>query len=598
MIKILMVAKASQSSNTRLVRSPTHAHMDSLAGEWSWVSLSSRSLSFLLRDFSLLLLLLLETVHQESISFVDLSSEVLVVRKQLLEVDSIFIQKHASNSWSILFPVSLLDDCINVVSDKVVSVWTLKLFQLRNIDLRKSDLRKVDCWSLVSGLLRSLVACNLLPLWLNVLLLIRLVLILVEASTSLTSATASLASSSWSVVEFVVSSVESHAVMLIVASHLIRIGPLLHFVLNVVDEFFDLVNVFFFIFMNQVELGLPELNLQRSETKSEWVGLVEHLNALLGLLHFFIADVPNFAGHFSGVTWSNSIFELQWNNLSSLAQLVSEFVLFDLLWNVSDENVGLESLLHGLTNLGFFLLSATVVRVADELRDENDSSVYLLLGIQSFNSCLGLIVSLELHESHISVFGLLGNTVDLSKWSEEFSDLIFCEFRWDVFNKEICKVFLSVFSLVFLWVNNDVNFFSLLSGVVESLNGGKGILLLFVLNVTKASANVVLIDFEFAWDNFSKWKAETVQFILGEVAFSWQVFEKDVGLQVEILSLLLVENDLLSIERLVILLSQTSLSFILSIEVEVPIAFGLSGFIIEHDLGISEVVSSVFEELE
>lgn len=230
MIKILMVAKASQSSNTRLVRSPTHAHMDSLAGEWSWVSLSSRSLSFLLRDFSLLLLLLLETVHQESISFVDLSSEVLVVRKQLLEVDSIFIQKHASNSWSILFPVSLLDDCINVVSDKVVSVWTLKLFQLRNIDLRKSDLRKVDCWSLVSGLLRSLVACNLLPLWLNVLLLIRLVLILVEASTSLTSATASLASSSWSVVEFVVSSVESHAVMLIVASHLIRIGPLLHFV--------------------------------------------------------------------------------------------------------------------------------------------------------------------------------------------------------------------------------------------------------------------------------------------------------------------------------------------------------------------------------
>lgn len=121
-----------------------------------------------------------------------------------------------------------------------------------------------------------------------------------------------------------------------------------------------------------------------------------------------------------------------------------------MLWNVSDENVGLESLLHGLTNLGFFLLSATVVRVADELRDENDSSVYLLLGIQSFNSCLGLIVSLELHESHISVFGLLGNTVDLSKWSEEFSDLIFCEFRWDVFNKEICKVFLSVFSLVFL----------------------------------------------------------------------------------------------------------------------------------------------------
>jgi len=177
------------------------------------------------------------------------------------------------------------------------------------------------------------------------LLLIRLVLVLVEATTSLTSTPTSLATSSSSVVEFVVSSACVHVVMLIVANHLIRIGPLLHFVLNEMNEFLHLVDVLLFVFVNQVELGLPELDLEGSVSVSEWAGLVEQLDALLGLSNFFIADVTNLAGQLGG---SNgvSLLELQGDDLSGLVELASEFFFTDLLGDVSDENVGLESLLQ------------------------------------------------------------------------------------------------------------------------------------------------------------------------------------------------------------------------------------------------------------
>ena len=136
----------------------------------------------------------METVHQKNVSLIDLSSEVLVVSEQLLEVHSVLVKKHSSDSWSVFFAVSLLDSSINVISNEVVSILAFKSIQCRHIDLRKLDLRSIACWSLVS-LLLSLVGSNL-SLRLNVLLLIRLVLILVVASSSLTSATASLASSS------------------------------------------------------------------------------------------------------------------------------------------------------------------------------------------------------------------------------------------------------------------------------------------------------------------------------------------------------------------------------------------------------------------
>ena len=136
----------------------------------------------------------METVHQKNVSLIDLSSEVLVVSEQLLEVHSVLVKKHSSDSWSVFFAVSLLDSSINVISNEVVSILAFKSIQCRHIDLRKLDLRSIASWSLVS-LLLSLVGSNL-SLRLNVLLLIRLVLILVVASSSLTSATASLASSS------------------------------------------------------------------------------------------------------------------------------------------------------------------------------------------------------------------------------------------------------------------------------------------------------------------------------------------------------------------------------------------------------------------
>lgn len=171
------------------------------------------------------------------------------------------------------------------------------------------------------------------------LLLIRLVLVLVEAATSLTSTPTSLTStSSSSVVEFVVSPACVHVVMLIVANHLIRIWPLLHFVLNEMNEFLDLVDVLFFVLVNQVELGLPELDLKWSVSVAEWAGLVEKLDALLSLSNFFEADVSDLAGQLGGSD-GVSLLELQGDDLSCLLELGSEFLFSDFLGDVSDENV-------------------------------------------------------------------------------------------------------------------------------------------------------------------------------------------------------------------------------------------------------------------
>lgn len=190
MIKIKMVAKASQSPfRVQPTRTWTPAVWRQ---DHQLASCRSRSLSS--DSLLLLLLLLLETVHQKIVCLIDLSSEVLVVSEQLLEVHSVLIEKHTRDPWSVFFAVSLLDCSINVISNEVVPFLAFKGIQLRRIDLWKLNVRSIACWSMVS-LLLSLVASNL-SLRLNVLLLIRLVLILVVASSSLTSAATSLPASS------------------------------------------------------------------------------------------------------------------------------------------------------------------------------------------------------------------------------------------------------------------------------------------------------------------------------------------------------------------------------------------------------------------
>ena len=64
--------------------------------------------------------------------------------------------------------------------------------------------------------------------------------------------------------------------------------------MNKMNELLDLVNVSFFIFVLQVEFGLPEVDTQLLVSKAKGVGGIEHLDTLLGFLHLFVANVTNF----------------------------------------------------------------------------------------------------------------------------------------------------------------------------------------------------------------------------------------------------------------------------------------------------------------
>lgn len=61
--------------------------------------------------------------------------------------------------------------------------------------------------------------------------------------------------------------------------------------LNEVDHALDLVVALFFLLLFNVVLGLPEVDLERLVLESEGTGGVVHLNALLSLLHVFVANI-------------------------------------------------------------------------------------------------------------------------------------------------------------------------------------------------------------------------------------------------------------------------------------------------------------------
>lgn len=190
----------------------------------------ARGISFVVLKISLLFVV--ETVHKKSISFVDSASEIFHISQQLLEVHSVLIKKHTSDSWSVLIAICLLNYTINMVADKIISILSaLQGIQLSNINLRKLKLWKGSTRSWLLLLVLALVGSNILLLRLSVLLLIRLALILfVETTSALTSSTAISLSSSRPVVEFVVSSVRLLVILvleLILVHHMVI---LLHFV--------------------------------------------------------------------------------------------------------------------------------------------------------------------------------------------------------------------------------------------------------------------------------------------------------------------------------------------------------------------------------
>jgi len=88
----------------------------------------------------LLWLSALLALHQELVSFIDSVCEILSIRKKLLEVNDVLIQKSTSNDWGKLFAEPLLNLGIDVVTNKRSSILTYKLLEFRNIRTRELHL--------------------------------------------------------------------------------------------------------------------------------------------------------------------------------------------------------------------------------------------------------------------------------------------------------------------------------------------------------------------------------------------------------------------------------------------------------------------------
>jgi hypothetical protein len=82
-----------------------------------------------------LLLLLLQVVHVDVVSLVDLADEEGVVRQELLRVDGRLVQEHTGDDSGDLLPEHCLDGGINTVSDEVLSVFTLHLLEVGKVNL-------------------------------------------------------------------------------------------------------------------------------------------------------------------------------------------------------------------------------------------------------------------------------------------------------------------------------------------------------------------------------------------------------------------------------------------------------------------------------
>lgn len=86
---------------------------------------------------STFLLLLVLALNKKFVGLSGLGDEVLILRKQELEIDSCLIKKHTGNGWGKFFTEGLHNWHIDIVSNKVISLITHEGIKLGNIDLRK-----------------------------------------------------------------------------------------------------------------------------------------------------------------------------------------------------------------------------------------------------------------------------------------------------------------------------------------------------------------------------------------------------------------------------------------------------------------------------
>lgn len=178
--------------------------------------------------------------------FIDFACEVGAISQKLFEINAcIVIQKHTSNSWSKIITKSGLNVAIDAVSNKFVSLISLKGSKRGDVDWLQVDQLHLSCWLLLhllwSSLSRWLRHARLLLLLtlrsslvivlsLSILIIVlTLVIVTSVLATSTTSTSASVSTTTTSsVVVFVSSVVISHVLILMVLPSLVLHMVLLH----------------------------------------------------------------------------------------------------------------------------------------------------------------------------------------------------------------------------------------------------------------------------------------------------------------------------------------------------------------------------------
>jgi len=125
-----------------------------------------------------------------------------------------------------------------------------------------------------------------------------------------------------------------------------------------VDDFLHLINVLFFIFGLQVIARLPEVHLQGLVAKSKLVRLVEHLDALLCLLHVLEVDKALLVVHKSFSVHSLGVVLNQHRlDLTCFAHDLGKLMLGDFFRDKVHKDVGHEGLSHLLSDGCIFFVT-------------------------------------------------------------------------------------------------------------------------------------------------------------------------------------------------------------------------------------------------
>lgn len=312
-------------------------------------SLVLRSLLLRLLLLHLLLFLLaISRLNKQIKGLTCFGLEVLIICEEQLEINGCLIKEHTGDGWSELFSICIVDGLVNVVSNKVVSVITLKCFKLGNIHVGKLQEMMLSRWLLLL-LHHSLLLSHLLLLWRllhllltwrnsHLLLHVRVLLLLVTTShlvvvmtTSvvlvvvlvITSTTTSLevASATTSVISStsvvstisVLVSVSTSIVVAIIV--ILTLGwsielslalsswwtialtaavTLRILLLNEVDELGDVIDMLVSNSILSFIFGLPKIDLKGLHLVWEQSShLIKKLDCLLGLLHTLIENISN-----------------------------------------------------------------------------------------------------------------------------------------------------------------------------------------------------------------------------------------------------------------------------------------------------------------